>query len=360
MKIGFDAKRAYYNTSGLGNYSRGVIQALNTYYPNVEQHLFAPLKNQVPYSEIQNLGMNHFFKGPFKNFARIFGTSTLGIKNQLDIFHGLSNEIPSGLQKASIKSVVTVHDLIFLKFPEYYSSFDRKIYLAKTKYAVKNADLIITTSEQTKQDLETHFKVGAKCTTIYQHISQFTDNQTENSIIIEDYILYISSFEQRKNHLNLLKGFLEVKDSISANLVLIGRKKNTATEVEEFIKKHELQNRIKIIYNADSVLLKQYLKKAKCFIYPSFYEGFGIPLLEAMQFQLPIACSKINVFEELAQQFAHYFDPNSPKSIGNAITQLDSQQKLTNRNAELVNHLKIFSAKSHAEQLVNSYKSLIS
>lgn len=355
MKIGFDAKRAFSNTSGLGNYSRGVIESLNAYHPTLDLHLFTPKKtNNSDFGAGNNI---HLTKTRLKSLERVFRTASQAKNVGVDVFHGLTNELPIGLGRKGIKSVVTIHDLIFLKFPQYYKPIDRAIYLAKTKYAIKHADLIITTSNQTKTDIEQHFPTANNCKTVYQHVSQFKNNAR---IVINEapYLIYISSFEKRKNHLILLKAFNAVSAKTSINLVLIGRPKETLHEINSFIKDHHLKERVKVIPNAESQLIQSYLKQAEGFIYPSVYEGFGIPLLEALQFNLSIACSDLPVFREIAEEYANYFDPFSQQAIENAILTL-SEGKKKEISTEIDLYLKKFSPETHANRLLESYQSLI-
>ena len=358
MQLGFDAKRAFYNQTGLGNYGRGVISCLQEFNPEIDLHFYAPKRKGMIDEQILNMGETHYLNGPLKNFNRFFNLSSKIKKNKLDIYHGLSNEIPLKISKANVKTVVTIHDIIFLKFPQYYKSVDRKIYYYKTLYAVQNADLIITTSNQTLNDLENEFGCGNKCKTVYQHANFNFDTTQTNAPITAPYFLFISSFEKRKNHLNLIQAFAEVKDQIPQNLVLIGRKKDTWLAVNQMIKKLNLEDRIKLVENASEVQINQYLQHASGFIYPSLYEGFGIPMLEAMRYQIPIACANLPVFREIVEDGAIYFDSKSVFEIKNALIELNNPQ-ITKKNKELLtSRLNFFSAQTHANSLVNAYNSL--
>ena len=158
MRIGYDAKRAFNNTSGLGNYSRFVISAMARLFPENKYALFTPKQStrfrsfypQNPsVSVIEPTGLNAKIPG----FWRVFNQLSDIKKNKVEIFHGLSNELPVGLSKAGIKSVVTIHDLIFLRFPELYKPIDRLIYKRKFAAACRQADKIVAISEQTKTDI---------------------------------------------------------------------------------------------------------------------------------------------------------------------------------------------------------------
>ena len=134
MNIGFDAKRAYHNGTGLGNYSRTLVSDLSILYPQHQYFLFNP----KPSKRYSLQGDNIHEVLPQKKLHQIFNFiwRSLWIKSDIinhniDLFHGLSHEIPTGLKKAGIKTVVTIHDLIFLRYPEQYNPIDIKIYTAK-------------------------------------------------------------------------------------------------------------------------------------------------------------------------------------------------------------------------------------
>ena len=155
MKIGFDAKRAFHNNRGLGNYSRDLIRILQE-RSNANIFLFNPKSKQderITITEKTNMiSPKTLFWKKFRSVWRLFKISDLAKKEKLDLYHGLSGEIPIGISKHT-KTIVTIHDLIFLRFPHLYSFFDRKIHFWKFKYVATNAHKIIAISEQTKKDI---------------------------------------------------------------------------------------------------------------------------------------------------------------------------------------------------------------
>jgi len=150
LRIGYDGKRAANNLTGLGNYSRSLIEHLAEQYPENQYLVYSPKLKSA--KQIDN-----FFK---KDNIELklpkdthFLWRTLNVvkdllRDNVQIFHGLSHEIPFYIEHTPIKSVVTIHDLIFLRFPEYYKFIDRKLYEWKSKSACKRADRIIAISEK--------------------------------------------------------------------------------------------------------------------------------------------------------------------------------------------------------------------
>ena len=167
MKIGFDGKRATQNFTGLGNYSRYLIGLLAKFHPQ-NQYIIYALNS--PSSEIAIPQVEYKYPKTtlLKSYWRSYGIVKTLVQNKIDLFHGLSNEIPFGLKKR-VPSVVTIHDLIFIRYPEYYSLVDRVIYQLKFRHAALQADKIIAISQQTKHDLVHYFGIKEdKVEVIYQ------------------------------------------------------------------------------------------------------------------------------------------------------------------------------------------------
>ncbi len=329
MRIGFDAKRAFYNRSGLGNYSRSILLLLKRYYPEHESILYTPsTKDSIDfYSEY-----GFEVKQPGTALSRFFSAYWRSInltkdirKDHLDIFHGLSNELPSDIERAGIKSIVTIHDLIFLRFPEFFSWIDNQIYLRKFKHACNAADCIIAVSEQTKHDIVNFFQVSPdKIKVSYQGCgSQFWQAVTEEEKerikkkynLPSEFILNVGTIEPRKNLKNLIHALVYMKND--AKLVAIGRPvKSYMKKLQEIIKRKKLEDRVIFLHNVTNEDLPVIYHLASLFAYPSYFEGFGIPILEAMVTSLPVITSSGSCFPETGGDAALYINPNSPEEIG--------------------------------------------
>ena len=150
MKIGFDAKRAFSNNTGLGNYSRDSIRILGSFFPNNQYHLYTPKATHNPrLSFLEGQAQYHVHTPTFfihNTFSGIWRSAMLSKqlqKDEIDIYHGLSHELPKGIEKTNIKTVVTIHDLIFIRYPHFFKPIDRKIYYYKFLHACQIADHII-------------------------------------------------------------------------------------------------------------------------------------------------------------------------------------------------------------------------
>ena len=219
MRIGFDAKRAFYNRSGLGNYSRDLILSLMQHYPENEYYLYTPsLKNCISFlpDDKAILGIPPSPRGKLgQSFWRSYRMAEKARKDNIEIFHGLSNEIPRNIDRKGIKSIVTIHDLIFMRYPEWYNPVDVAIYKRKFLYSCRHANMIISVSDQTKSDLVSLFSVDeGKIRVIHQGCNEVfkktLDEKEKKAVRIRwdlpgEYLLYVGTIEERKNLLTLIR-----------------------------------------------------------------------------------------------------------------------------------------------------------
>lgn len=370
MKIGFDGKRVTKNFTGLGNYSRYVLKILAEYYPENQYSVFVPKINPNS-SDFLDYPPIHY-KSPknqfLKNFWRSAGIVKDLKKEKIELFHGLSNEIPFGLKKAGISSVVTIHDLIFYRYPHYYPFFDRKIYEFKVRYASKHADKIIAVSEQTKKDLIDFFNVEESLIeVIYQNcnpifISKISE---EEKIRIrfaynlpEEFLLNVGTIETRKNSLLIVKALKELKANI--HLVIIGKETLYAQIVKDFINKNGLGSRVHFLNNVSFQDLPGIYQLARIFIYPSEFEGFGIPVVEALSSGIPVIAAKGSCLEEAGGQNSIYVDPNDSNELADQVSLvMNNSEKRELMIRSGFEHIKNFADKKIADKLFNLYQNLI-
>lgn len=373
MKIGFDAKRALNNSSGLGNYARNLLNALMQEYPEHEYLLFSPKAKDEYFNqlngELKMMLPETRFQKSFHAAWRSFGIKSQLIKNRVELYHGLSNEIPFGITSTGIASVVTIHDLIFLKHTDQYPFIDRQIYKLKTQYAAKQADKIVAVSNQTKQDLVEIYGVAErKVEVIYPIIDSLFENQepgTKSKEVIPEYglpakyVLNVGSFFARKNQATLVEAFDRIKNQIEEDLVLVGGDGNMLTEIKALIEKKGIEKRVHIITNAVNEELPIIYRRASAFVYPSLFEGFGMPIVEALFSKTPVVTTRGGCFEEAGGKSALYVNPISAAEISAAILRVLSDEKL---KAEMITtglvHAQTMSAKSIAQKMIVLYKSI--
>ncbi len=381
MNIGFDAKRAYHNSTGLGHYSRNLIRALSANYPENQYYLFNPKPSglfTLQGNNIDEIRPSGFFNKLLSAAWRSSWVKKDLLKNKIDIYHGLSHEIPIGINQTSIKSVVTIHDLIHERFPLQYNPVDVKIYHNKFTYACSHADKVIAISEQTRKDIIEYYKTpGEKIVVCYQHcdpsFGKIISNEEkefarEKYNLPSQFFLYVGSVIERKNLLNICKAFNLLKDEMNIPLVVIGNGSKYLAEVKNYITEQGLADRV--IFLSETSTAKDPLFKtaadfpaiyqsALAMIYPSSFEGFGIPVLEALCSGLPVITSNVSSLPEVGGDAALYVDPLSAEEMAAAIRRIYSDENLRNDMKEKgFRQAKLFTPEKSAEAVMNVYLGL--
>jgi glycosyltransferase involved in cell wall biosynthesis len=349
MRIGFEAKRATHNFRGLGNYSRGLIEGLIEFSPEQELFLYVPpVKNPKGQEWIRSLPKNAHVRLPEtflgKTFSPIWRSLLIADdlkKEKLDLFHGLSHEIPMRLDSLPFKKIVTMHDLIYLRYPEFFPWVDRAVYSQKFNYACKHSDVVIAICEQTKQDLIQFLKVDEKKIKVhYQSCSPvFYNTLSPEKISIvrnkynltKPYILNVGAFEERKNQLNLLEAYSLVANKIEEDLVLVGQGKAYKEKVIQRAAELNLNDRVKFLNSVHHEELPGLYQAAKVFCFPSIFEGFGIPIVESLFSRTPVITSHGSCFPESAGPDSFFVDPLSQNSIADSLVRVlgDAQLRET-------------------------------
>jgi glycosyltransferase involved in cell wall biosynthesis len=372
MLIGFDAKRAFRNFTGLGNYSRAVISILSDFYPDNHYFLYTPFYKKHPLLSFANRP-NLIVRGPEGFLKRLPAAwRSVGVASDISfdkvqLFHGLTGELPVAMN-TKVRTVVTIHDLIFLRYPEYYKPFDRWIYARKYKSACERADLVIAISEQTKRDVIDFFGIDErKIRLVYQGCdAQFyrTASEREKQIVQalyhlpEKYILYVGTIESRKNLATLVKALATLPEYV--HLVVVGKETAYAAKVKEEIAALKLTHRVLFLNAVAFVHLPVIYQQAQVFCLPSLFEGFGIPVLEAINSKVPVVTSDISSLPEAGGPGQLYVDPTSETEIATAIRRiLDNPGLREQVVAAGLEHAQLFKEESIAKNLWNTYKELI-
>lgn len=374
MIIGFDAKRAVSNFTGLGNYSRLVISALAKAHPTDTCLLYTPrLKANDRLREIDGLH-NVEYRLPAPQSFKGSLWRTWGIPNHLhadkvNLYHGLSNELPLNIRKADVPSVVTIHDLIFRRCPQFYKPVDRWLYNYKYQASCRNADRIIAVSRRTKEDIVDIYGIDAdKIDVVYQGcddsfrvpIAPETLLETRQRLNLpEKYMLTVGTIEERKNLATLVRTLKLLPDEVK--LLAVGRdhhgyqRKVLKTAAEEGV-----VDRLQIMNNVSFADLPAVYRLARIFIYPSLYEGFGIPILEALESEIPVIAATGSCLEEAGGASSFYTDPLNHKKIAEIAIAILNEEIDIKRHTE---QGKIHAAKFNASDMVNSiertYKKLL-
>ncbi len=375
MHIGFDAKRYFLNATGLGNYSRTTVRLLHATFPQHHYFLYTP-KTSNQSVTLAN-GNNIHVRTPQTPMGRLvhplwrfflLGRET--VCDDLDIFHGLSHEIPYGLPTTTRK-VVTMHDLIFLRHPELYNRLDVAIYTSKYRSSCRRADRTIAISEQTKADLVEFFGISEdKIEVVYQSCdsSFYTEFPAATRQKIKDhyslpknYILYVGSLAERKNVLTLIRVLGRISRESRPPLVLVGTgNKGYTARLHAAIEQAGLENGVTLLGAVPASDLPGIYQMADLFVYPSRFEGFGIPILEALFSKTPVITSTGSCFREAGGPHCLYTTPGDTDELLDAITKVLNDTRLAkNMRTKGYEHALNFHGHKVAENMMNVYKSLL-
>lgn len=361
MKIGIDISQIVHAGSGVARFTEGLVNAiLDNDTKNQWTFLFYSLRQSFPISlenAIKQKG-HQLIKLPLPPTAvsalwnNIHRFNIENLIGNLDWFVSSDwVEPPSNIKKATI-----IHDLAYLRFPETIHPKILKTQKQRIQWIKKESDVVFTDSLSTKKDVIDLLMINPNKIFVnypglnpVKQIVNYKDVLTEYQIV-KPYILSVGKLEPRKNLKRLIEAYSSIKDS-KPDLVIVGSK-GWGNGINGIIKS---DNKIKLLgYLADEELNALY-QQALFFVYPSIWEGFGFPVLEAMQNSTSVAVSNSSSLSEIAGNNALYFNPMSVQSISQAMRKLidDSQLREDLKNKGLI-HAKQFTWKKYYNQLIDT------
>ena len=327
MIVGFDAKRIVRNGTGLGSYGRTLVNDLIRLGNNdMQLRLYAPdegrddLRGQI----IEGAEFCYPTGRPSslrKAWWRSRSIVDDLVRDGVDVYHGLSGELPAGLRRAGIRAVVTIHDLIFLRHPEYYHWFDARIYEWKFRQALREADHIIAISQRTRQDI---LELGGaqyadRMSVIYQSFApRFTTVVTperraevrQRYKLPQRFVLNVGTIERRKN----LAVAVEAVDLLPQDIHLVAVGRHTP-----YVRELPHSDRLHLLIGVPDADLAAIYSLAEAFVYPSRYEGFGIPIIEAIAAGLPVVACTGSCLEEAGGPYSRYVSPDDAIGMAEAL-----------------------------------------
>lgn len=367
MKIGYDAKRFFFNRSGLGNYSRSLVGQMTHYYPDDQYSLFSPKPGNpcgftIP-EGIETIYPESFFSRKFSSLWRSYRMSGSIRRHGIDLFHGLSNELPADVRRSGARSIVTLHDIIFVHMPELYKPADRRIYTQKYKSSCFNADRVIAISEQTKNDLVNIWHVPEeKIDVVYQGCNPIfyepAVGEAKKAVqtkynLPERYILSVGTIEERKNLLLAVEAIAHGK--IDIDLVACGRATPYVDKIKAFAEQHGILDRLHFFHDVTFAELPVFYQMADLLVYASFYEGFGIPILEGFESHIPVITSQGGVFPETGGDAAWYVDPHSVESMTEALETILNDPTI---RSEMIQKGDVYARKFRDEEVARNIRAV--
>ena len=356
MRIAIDAAQAAVDKkTGIEYFSYQLIDNILKYDKKNE---YTILSNQ----DIKFSSKNYkLVKTQKKQFWNKFRLPLLLFKGNYDAFLEPGYMLPTYTPK---NSITYVHDLGFKHFPECYSIKNKLLQEGTLKLAVKKAKAILFLTESSKADFRRfypNFRRRMQVTSLSIEKQRFDNANTIKRPIKDEYILYVGRLEKKKNILNLIKAYIILsKDgSFKHKLVLAGKPGFGYDEIRNEIKKENLESKVLITGYLSDESLPSYYKHASLFVFPSLYEGFGIPLLEAFASKTPVVCSNTSSLPEVAGEGAVYFDPQKPIQMAEAISETLNSKEIQKKLIEQGNkRLAGYDWKKTAEIVIDTFNSL--
>jgi glycosyltransferase involved in cell wall biosynthesis len=367
MNVGFDAKRVFHNATGLGNYSRDVLRILHRLRPEHAYFAYTPRPGALPFDAS---GGRLEVRGPRGLLGRAFPAlwRTRGVvadlrRDGIALFHGLSNELPVGIERSGVASVVTIHDLIFERLPELYPPLDRRIYAAKARSAARRAGALVAVSEQTARDLVELYGVDrGRIHVVYQTCHEVFRAPVPEERLREvaaryelppRFLLAVGTIERRKN---LLVALRALEGLPGVPLVAVGRPTPYAEELVAFARSRGLAGRVRLLSGVPTPDLAAMYRLATLALYPSLLEGFGIPIVEALFSGTPVVTTRGGCFGEAGGPGSAYVDPHDADALRGTIARLleDGAARARMRE-EGLRHAARFSDEAIADGLFRAY-----
>ena len=367
MIIGIDGNEANIEHKvGIGEYAFELLKQFESF--KVQNVKFRVYLKSEPLSDMPKAreGWEYKIVGPKKmwtQFALPF--SLLLDKNRPDVFFSPSHYAP---RFSVVPTAISIMDLSYIHFPHLFTKHDLYQLTNWTKYSAKQAKKIFTISNFSRDDIiKTYKKRPSDVVTTYLGIKPIvgSESKVENMDELEKkfkitkpYILFVGTIQPRKNIAKLIEAISLLKNQ-EIQLVVVGKKGWLWEEILAAPEKFKVTDRVKFLDFVGNEDLPSLYKNAQCFVLPSLYEGFGLPVLEAMQFGCPVVTSNVSSLPEVGGDAVIYFDPESVDDMAEKIDKVISDEKL---RAEMVekgyNQVKKFSWEKTAKETLKVLEEL--
>lgn len=373
IHVAIDGKRFFQNAAGLGRYSRTLVAGLlsKEFAHRIKITLFKP-KGRVRFSvgEYPNLEVvraKHPLGGDLGNgLWRFFRLPRLLRRNDISLFHGPSHILPP---KSRCPMVVTMHDLIFLRYPHYFPTWDRNYYRHAFKNAAARADHIISVSQATKQDLIDLLAIPEeKISVVYPAMDDAFRPLDQNRLakirskhaLPHRYILFVGTIEPRKNIVRTAKAFdsLQAAGKIDAQtqFIVVGTKGWFFDEIIKELETLPCRSRIRLLGGVSQEDLSGIYQMATLMAYPSECEGFGYPVIEAMRLGTPVLTSNCSSLSEAGGDAALLVNPLDVEEIAHGMLRLIDDQVVRQTAIKAgIDHAKNFNPMKMASQTLSIY-----
>lgn len=359
--IGIDASRAVLSSRrGVENYSFEIIRQLIFLY---QDNLF---KLYTPYLPEEAWQINDNTQWKIIPAKRLWSQIQLAQeirRNPPDVLFVPSHVIPILIKT---KSVVTIHDLAYKYYPKSYSNFERRYLDFSTSASVSKASSIIVPSVSTKNDIITFHNIPSEKITVIPHgydRNTFKLDRSSSSPLNNPYFFFVGRLEERKNLVTLIQAFADfAKNDLETSLILAGKRGFGAEKIDTELEKlpKSVSRRIITPGHLPQYDIGRYMRHAVAFLFPSLYEGFGIPVLEAMASGTPVICSDSSSLVEVADNSALILDSKDINAWSNSMSKLKNDSNLRGKLIELgLKRVSNFSWEKSAHETMRVIKNVL-
>jgi glycosyltransferase involved in cell wall biosynthesis len=356
LKIHIDGRMLY--SSGIGRCLKEIVKEIIIADKNIEIFLYGKYEDYIRYLKEYSVDDNNIIfrenNAPIYSIKEQMTGSWMNLKDKSsDIFYYPHYNLPYVVHK---NSVFTIHDFTQFKFPEYFGKNKVKVAKIILNNAVKKAKRIIVVSKSTLKDFYGYFpEFKEKTEVIYNGVSKkfrILDDKRKKDFLIKNgfgkYILFIGNNKSHKNISGLIKSFVEIKKEFKDfKLIIISKGFN----LKEIAVEDKIKQDIFIVDEVSDDELVYYYNCAFMFVLPSFYEGFGLPVIEAMACGCPVITSSVSSLPEVGSNAVLYIDPYNNRSLTEGISKIiiddDFRCRLIKRG---INRAKLFSWKNTANK----------
>lgn len=330
MIIGIDANHANKkDRTGVEEYCFQIIQALKNVIPESEQVILyssSSLKGEL--ANLPPHWKSKILRWPFRKLWTQIRLSMRFIFRKPDVYFSPGQILPCNPPR---KTITMVHDSAFLEYPKAYRFWGRQYLKRMNKKIMKKSSLILTSSEFNKKELVKFYGINVGKKTVVIPLSSGTlqvpaDFDPKNLGITKPYVLSIGRLETKKNTKQLLHAFTVAKQQSDLQLVLVGKPGVGFKDIYKEIDRNPYKEDIVRMGFVDRTTVAGLLKKATMFVFPSIYEGFGIPVLEAMSIGTPVLAADIEVLHEVGGSAAIYVDPLDTKGFAESMVHVANDQ----------------------------------
>jgi glycosyltransferase involved in cell wall biosynthesis len=334
-RFGNDPKTGLPRRVGSGEYCFQLLLNLNKIDKKNNYIIYLPEK---PTKDLPKESKNWHYKiiRPRKYWT-LFGLSLefLLRRSKPDVFFSPTHYLPI----FAPQSAISILDVSYLHFPELFKSTDLKQLVKWTRYSARKASKIFTISQSSKDDIIKEYGIaGYKIAVTYPGIKTVSGNESktlsmdelrEKYKIKKDYVLFVGTLQPRKNITRLIEAFSKLKSD--TELIIVGRKGWLYEEILSAPKKFNIENKVKFLTSIKDEDLPAFYKYATCFVLPSLYEGFGLPVLEAMRYGCPVITSNVSSLPEAGGDAALYVDPKNAEDIKEKIELMINDNQLRDK-----------------------------